>query len=431
MRARLERYIQITEEFDAKPTLPITAKVLQRHQQLIRQLSERGVEFSIHGLVHNDHLTLNADQQLENIEEAVRIFADAGVPAAGFRGPYLRSNQATDDAVRSLGLLYQSSAAVAFPILKAEAVSKVNSESLQRVLDFYQARDACEFVVRPRNRQGLVDIPVALPDDEILVDRFHLGEELRSQTWREMLQQTHHRGELFTIQLHPERISEMARSLRQVLQVARQLQPSVWIARLDEIASWWLRRAVADVRLEALNTEGYLVELRAHPDVTLLIRGLPSVPTEPWLGRDQVALRSIFEVRTRVKPVVGVSSRSSEPVREFLREEGFPFEISDKKSEFGHFVDLPAQQLDQVELLAELDSCPGPLVRVWRWPNRARSALAVTGDIDSLTLQDFALRLWECRSRNRSSVKATASVVSAREPSHVSRCRAGIERRSC
>jgi hypothetical protein len=185
------------------------------------------------------------------------------------------------------------------------------------------------------------------------------------------------------------------------------------------------------VRLEALNTEGYLVELRAHPDVTLLIRGLPGVPTEPWLGRDQVALRSIFQVRTRVKPVVGVSARSSVAVREFLREEGFPLEISDRKSEFGHFVDLPAQQIDEVGLLAELDSCPGPLIRMWRWPNRARSALAVTGDIDSMTLQDFALRLWECRSRNGSSVRATASMVSAAEPSYLSRRKAGIERHSC
>ena len=44
-------------------------------------------------------------------------------------------------------------------------------------------------------------------------------------------------------------------------------------------------------------------------------------------------------------------------------------------------------------ILAEIDASPAPLVRLWRWPNGAQSALAVTGDIDALTLFDFGLRL--------------------------------------
>jgi hypothetical protein len=33
-----------------------------------------------------------------------------------------------------------------------------------------------------------------------------------------------------------------------------------------------------------------------------------------------------------------------------------------------------------------------PLVRLGTWPDGARSALAVTGDIDALTIWDFAAR---------------------------------------
>jgi len=44
-----------------------------------------------------------------------------------------------------------------------------------------------------------------------------------------------------------------------------------------------------------------------------------------------------------------------------------------------------------------IEKAPGPLVRVWRWPDGARSALAATGDIDALTLRDFVVRSWETR----------------------------------
>jgi len=48
-------------------------------------------------------------------------------------------------------------------------------------------------------------------------------------------------------------------------------------------------------------------------------------------------------------------------------------------------------------VLDAIESGTGPLVRVWRWPDGARSALAVTGDIDALTLRDFVVRSWETR----------------------------------
>ena len=47
---------------------------------------------------------------------------------------------------------------------------------------------------------------------------------------------------------------------------------------------------------------------------------------------------------------------------------------------------------DQRPLLAEIEGADKPLVRLGRWPNGARSALAVTGDIDALTLWDYGLR---------------------------------------
>jgi hypothetical protein len=64
--------------------------------------------------------------------------------------------------------------------------------------------------------------------------------------------------------------------------------------------------------------------------------------------------------------------------------------------------DLPAAlRLEAVDLrpetaaplLAELDDRREPLLRVGRWPAGARSALALSGDLDAVTLWDYGLRL--------------------------------------
>jgi hypothetical protein len=117
----------------------------------------------------------------------------------------------------------------------------------------------------------------------------------------------------------------------------------------------------------------------------------------PWHGLDRLAEVPGFEVEAARKPVVGLSPRTTTVMREFVREEGFVVEVSEDRERFGAYLDLPPDEISEMGILAHLESAPGPLVRLWRWPAGARSALALTGDIDSITLQDFALRLWETR----------------------------------
>ena len=96
-------------------------------------------------------------------------------------------------------------------------------------------------------------------------------------------------------------------------------------------------------------------------------------------------------------PVVGISRRSPPAVARFLAEEGLPFEISDDRRVYGAYVDVASTTWREAELLEAIDASGGPLVRLARWPAGARSALAATGDIDAITLLDFALRSWETR----------------------------------
>jgi peptidoglycan/xylan/chitin deacetylase (PgdA/CDA1 family) len=402
MARRLDRYESIAEAHGVRPTWPTTACVLERHPELLRRYADRGVELAVHGLVHGDHAAVDRGRQQETISRAIDIFARAGLRPTGFRGPYLRYNEATRDVLRALGLRYHSSQAFVFPILSTD-VDDAAAARYALALKLYAAVDSRTTAVRPRLLDGLVDIPVAVPDDEILLDRLRLAEGALSAEWLHVLDLTYQRGDLFTIQLHPERIHELGNALDATLTVARGRRPAVHIARLDEIADWWLRRARFALHVTRAGDGRCRVSLEADADATLLVRGL-EVPRSPWHGDESRSDSRHFEADAERLPIVSVSRRSPPEVARFVAEEGFATLISDDHQTFGAHVDVSPLAWDvstpawsEAAVLESIASAPGPLVRVWRWPDGARSALAVSGDIDALTLRDFVARSWETR----------------------------------
>lgn len=398
MARRLDRYDAITGELGIRPTWPTTACVLARHPEMLRRYAERGDELAVHGLVHGDHALLDRRAQRDSIARAAEIFERSGFQALGFRGPYLRYNEATRDVLRELGFLYHSSQAVSFP-LHNDALDASDSSacsSYELALKLYAAIAADTVAVIPRLREGLVDIPVAIPDDEILVERLKVTGEAATAQWLRVLDFTYARGDLFTVQLHPERIDELGEALAATLTDARRRRPSVWIARLDEIAAWWLRRSRFSLRVTRIGDARYRVRFDSDKDATLLVRG-PLGAQSPWYGQDALCRVPEFVAESTRKPIVGMSCRTPSSIGRFLAEEGLPFEVSDDPGAYGAHLNVAHETWTEAEVLDAIDRAPGPLVRIGRWPGGARSALAVTGDIDALTLQDFALRSWETR----------------------------------
>lgn len=396
MEARLQRFDELTAQFGVRPSWAITACILDRNRKAVSRFVERGVEFAIHGLVHDDHSLRSLAEQRDSIARAAELFRDAGVPCRGFRCPFLRGNPATDQAVRELGLLYHSTQPVVFDT--APALGAKAAEALGRTLRhlYGGALDAERVAVRPALRSGVVHIPVALPDDEIMVERLRLGEAEQTAVWLATLDATWRNGELFTVQLHPERTDECAAALAATLAGARARRPAVWIATLERIAHWWRRRARTRLEVMPLDEGRYRVRMDGDPQATLLVRGLSGVDSLPWHGEERVCPAWEFEAAAERKPVVGVSPRTPSSVLAFLTEEGFPAERGEDPARYGAWVDAGGA-MDEKRILAVVESSPGPLVRLGRWPAGARSALSVTGDIDCMTLQDFALRLWETR----------------------------------
>lgn len=393
MEAAFRLYLDIMADAGAQATLPVTASVLQRHVDVIRRLHERGVELAIHGLFHNDYAVMDRDSQRRCIRDAMTIFRQNGIPFSGFRGPYLRSNDETDVVLREEGFLYGCSRTVIFPVVDIDLKRRGSRSAYSRAVELYTPQDARRVAVRPRDVMGLVDVPVALPDDEILIDRFGFDSSEQAAVWLAILRASYDAGDLFTLQLHPERIGMAADALRSVLNEARSRDPKVWIARVDEIAAWWKRRMGFRLNVSQLGPRRHLVKLDADADATLRLREVDQGHPRERRETNVVGRQLILE--TDVKPVIGLSQRTPETLRAFLVEEGFPYEVTERRSAFGAYLDIPSRVWDEGDVLSAIDDEPGPLVRLGRWPNGAQSALAVTGDIDSITLGDFAWRIWE------------------------------------
>jgi hypothetical protein len=388
MERRLEAVHRTVRAYGAAPTLPITAAAARRHPSLISRYAGLGIEFAVHGFYHVDHTGLSSADQVEQLGRARRLLESIGVRAVGFRAPYLRVNDATIKAVRDNGFLYDSSQAFAWPLDEG-----METDAYRRALEFYSALPAARFPVLPWSDGDLVRIPCCLPDDEAMVDRLGLTPGAMADVWVSVLAATRHRGELLTLALHPERIETCAEGLVALLEAARGGEPPVWVARLEEIANWWRERARSTVSTQEVGHGRLRISVRGPKGLTVLARNV-GLRGETGFGAYVRVPETRFEVLAQDRPFIGVHPSSSESLVRFLREQGYIVETGESPAAYQFFFrrDRFSQQ-DERALLDDLESAPFPLIRLGRWPDGAQSALSVTGDVDALTIWDYAYRL--------------------------------------
>jgi peptidoglycan/xylan/chitin deacetylase (PgdA/CDA1 family) len=390
MARALAQLIGVLRRFDCSATFPITAVALGRSSALIESIQAQGVEFAVHGYRHIDHSQLSQAEQLAHLAKARQIFAQAGIEAMGFRGPHLHWNTALFAALRQQGLVYDSSQAIAWDV-----TTGCETPAYRRALRFYGARAAGDYPSLPFLDDGLVHIPYSLPDDEALVERLALTTtDQMGELWLAILRRTYELGELFTLGLHPERAALCLEPLAAVLSQARSLAPPVWIARLDEIAAWWRARYGAAVEVADVGDSAFHLNVGGPNGTTVLARAVEvDVPTVPWLVGYRRVEAAAFTVRSPRRPFVGLAPGTPPRLADFLRQQGYVVEISGEGHRYACYFDQAEFAAEQERLLlAQIEGADQPLVRLGRWPNGARSALSVTGDIDALTLWDYGLR---------------------------------------
>jgi hypothetical protein len=196
--------------------------------------------------------------------------------------------------------------------------------------------------------------------------------------------------------VHPERIDACATGVTAVLDAARAGSPPVWIARHDEIACWWRARVETKVVMESAKPGWVRVSAHGPAGLTLLVRNVAVANrTRPWKGDTFSVLGTEVEVEAQPRrPFIGVHADCPDSVSRFLREQGYIVEDARSDREHACFVQRDRFDLDdRLPLLAQIEERSFPLVRLGRWPSGAASALSVTGDVDALTIGDYASRL--------------------------------------
>lgn len=371
----------------------------------MRKLSNQGVELIVHGYIHTDYKSVSSKEQARHFQQAIDIFRIHRIPFVGFRAPYLRTSYETPEVLSNLEFLYDSSRAIHWGVIEQNGYSPQAWSEYRRLLDFYQAQSAQDYLALPKLTSGLVEIPVSIPDDEAMVDRLGIKEEREiARVWLAILRQTYERGELFTVQLHPERIPLCAHALATILQEARRSKPAVWIATLSEIAEWWRERNGFNLQVDSVGNDRYRVLADCSERATLLLKNCEAeaLVAERWPDGYQSITAKGLTVRSSRRPVIGVARDSSADATDFLHSEGFVVEQSDQPENYGIYLsDLQHfRETDEKLISKKIERSKAPLLRYWRWPYQAKSALAITGDIDAITLFDFGLRILETWRQN-------------------------------
>jgi hypothetical protein len=397
MEKQLQKMTDICKAHHMLPTFPATACVLQRYPKPIIRLQAQGVEFAVHGLVHTDYTQLPFEKQREHFKRAIEIFEKAGICMCGFRSPYLRGNNDTHQAVSQCNFVWESNIVVHWPVVEQNEFPPQAWEAYQKVLELYSSQSATQYRVIPHLPDGHVEIPVSIPDDEACVDRLQLKRDKRriGRIWQSILEQSHARGEIFTVQLHHERLPFCDEALDYVLMVADHLSPPVFKAQLTTIANWWKQRRKSSFHLEIAG-DNYTLKLKTPREATVLCRGMDRSKDHLFFANYTQTSKRVFSGRG-ILPGIALSNQCHPSWRDFLHEEGFLTLDPIHCARAAYVVDEPNMLTEKraFNILQAIDSADTPTVRLWRWPQGCRNALCVSGDIDCMTLQDFLWRIWE------------------------------------
>lgn len=395
--SRIVTCINALAPVNCSPTFPVPGIVVKHYPDFMRSIQELGAEIAVHGYNHVDLTTYPTEKSCEQLLRAANLFQEEHLVASGFRCPYLSCSDELINMIPPGVFKYSSNKAVSWDY----AISKYNSPGLlaRTINGFYKPQNAAAVVCAPWKVNGMVEIPVCVPDDLQLIDGYRLAPGLVAETWIHILKAIHHRGELFNLLFHPELGAFTTDQFLEVLAAARQLKPKVWIARLAEIADWWIEKSGFS---HEWNAEDGEFQVRCTSRATILGRGLPVDNLErigsyePWDERYVLIKPHCFTVSKQTRPMVGISSNVPVAVKNFLIEQGYLIDSSDQAFLCSIFLDADnlKKVTSPVDLIDFIENSDGPLVRIWRWPDGCKCAFSVSGDLDALSLMDYAARLF-------------------------------------
>ncbi len=412
-RRALGIIIASLQRYNAVPTFFIPAIVLRRHAALIAEIAQQGTEIGIHGYVHNDYRYLNELEQYSQTKQAISVFERTHISYHGFRNPYLGWTNASLRVFTTLGFAYESNEAIIHDVIVLDDLSPLQRGGYKKSLALFQAIPCDVYSLRPHFEGTLLRIPTSIPDDEMLFDRLRFTDPKEvGGIWNRIMQRVYDLGGLYTLNLHPERAVPCKQALETLLSYASNQQPAVWITSLKDVAIWWKERSQFRLSIIPQAPGRWRVEAICTTRATLLARYLEieDQSMSPWRGADVLVRSHSFSINTEKCPCIGVSLQTPEEVVSFLYEQGYPVQRSsqEESENYALYVDLPeglgvereAQVQKKCALVQQVETLAMPFLHFGCWPDDSRAALAISGDIDSVTIQDFFLRVFEVRQKS-------------------------------
>jgi len=394
LERRIEESIASLALYGCAPTFFVPGSLVKRYSRFIRRLQDAGVEIGAHSY---DHINLKAFPPAAAIQQLVRAaqtFEHYGIELEGFRCPYLSY---TDELRKELpqGLYgYSSNTAIQWDVIP-QINNRLSRTVFKTINEFYKPQKAKDVVCTPWTNSEVVEIPVCVPDDLQLHDGLGLCPEGITEVWSLTLDQTHKRGELFTLIFHSELIDFCRQPLVILMQKVRSLQPLVWIAQSREISHWWREKAKFQSEISQISA-GLRISFICSSRATILVKGLNSSALEEWDGTYSRLNTLTLDVPAKPRPFVGIAPSASRGMTSFLQDQGYILDTTEKASQCSVYLEdfTLAQLKTRLDLVNWIERSTGPLVRFWRWPDGAKSALSITGDLDALSLSDYFLRLF-------------------------------------
>jgi peptidoglycan/xylan/chitin deacetylase (PgdA/CDA1 family) len=387
--ARTRRLVETLDNYGCSPTFATPGSVVASYPQFMRELSAGGVELAVHGFDHVDFRGLTQQESKSQLIRAAKAFAEAGIPHRGFRCPYLSFSHDQMGFVPDDVFGYSSNEAVWWNLATISDPATAPRVIFDHLSEFYRPTPADDSLVLPRFVGDLVEIPVSLPDDLQLLDGLGRGEDGVGDAWLELLRASHERGSIFTVLMHPEAFDLCADAYERLLAEARSLSPAVWIARLCDVSDWW-----RELRASSAHIDGASIVVACPPRAFLLGRGLDAGKSGSWAGGYSMLDDRVISFDKQV-PLVGAGAGVPSAHIQRLRQLGYLVAEGADAERCAVQIDAGEAQreLEERDLVARIESQPGPLVRLWQWPDGARSALCITGDLDALSLRDYARRV--------------------------------------
>jgi peptidoglycan/xylan/chitin deacetylase (PgdA/CDA1 family) len=398
---RIRACMQELAACGCRPSFAVPASVVERRPVFAQALIEQGAELAVHGYRHLDLTNFAPQEARRQLLQAANIYETFHLPVHGFRCPYLSCTQELIDCLPPGVFTYSSNQAIQWPLPAAPAAPE--NTLVEKIEHFYTPLTAESQVCLPWRRGGLIEIPVCVPDDIQLFDGYTLNTAAVAVFWLDLLESIYRQGELFTLMFHPELYDLCSSPVLALIDAAQQRTPPVWIARLDEIAQWWLEKSRFQA---AITCDG--PALRAifdvSPRATLLLRdpasvrlGAPAL-AQTWQGRyARLALQpdASLELSSAARPLVGIAPDLPAPAIDFLLEQGYLLDRSPSAQACTIYLDeaFIGVRPNRRNWIEAIESCPGPLLRFWPWPDGCRSALSISGDLDALSLLDYGSRL--------------------------------------